>query len=118
MVIGPMMVAKESRFIEEVDNDDLKQFHAAFCKTQQKANRIAVEFNKRLAMIPGVTFSTPRIRFLDCTVYMLYDVSVGRAGVLVEKMLDNTRYKKWNSNNGWTDGMRAGEHLAVGPGRH
>jgi hypothetical protein len=51
--IGPMMVAKESRFIEEVNNDDLKQFHAAFCKTQQKANRIAVEFNKRLAMIPG-----------------------------------------------------------------
>jgi len=74
--------------------------------------------NECKPLIPGVTSSTPRIRFLDCTVYILNDVSVGRAGVLVEKMLDNTRYKKWNSNNGWKDGMRAGEHLAVGPGRH
>ena len=39
-------------------------------------------------------------------------------GVLVEKLLDPARYKKWNSNNGWTDGMRAGEHLAAGPVRY
>jgi hypothetical protein len=68
--VGPVMVAKESRFIEDVNAVDLKQFHEAFCKTQQKANRIADEFNKRLAMIPGVTSSTPRIRFLECSVYL------------------------------------------------
>ena len=40
------------------------------------------------------------------------------SSILVEKMLDPARYKKWNSNNGWTDGMRAGEHLAAGPVRY
>jgi len=26
-------------------------------------------------------------------------------GVLVEKMLDVSKYKKWNSNNGYVDGL-------------
>ena len=51
--VGPAMVAKESRFIEDVTSDDLRVFHEAFCKTQQKADRVAEEFNKRLAAIPG-----------------------------------------------------------------
>ena len=105
--VGPWMVAKESRFAEETGGHihDHRLFHSTFCKTQQKADRIAQEFNLRLTTIPGVNSSTPRIRFLDCHVYILHDEGEGRVGVLVEKMLDVSRYKKWNTNNGGVDGM-------------
>ena len=105
--VGPWMVAKESRYAEETGRHlrDHRQFHATFCKTQQKADRIAREFNIRLATIPGVTSETPRIRFLDCHVYVLHDRGMGTVGVLVEKMLDVSRYKKWNTNNGGVDGV-------------
>lgn len=105
--VGPWMVAKESRFIEDLDNRDLKRFHRAFCETQQTASRIANAFNRQLATIPGVDASTPQIQFLECSVYMLHDQICGKRGVLVEKRLDPKRYKKWNSNNGYVDGMRA-----------
>ena len=38
---------------------------------------------------------------------MLYDNLLGRTGVLVEKMLDTRKlkWKKWNSNNGYVDGL-------------
>ena len=54
-----------------------------------------------------MTSSTPRIKFLDCHVYVLYDNLLGRTGVLVEKMLDTRKlkWKKWNSNNGYVDGL-------------
>ena len=42
---------------------------------------------------------TPRVKFLDCTIYMVEEGGK-RIGVLVEKPLDNRRYTKWNSNNG------------------
>ena len=106
--VGPWMVAKESRYVQEETGGDLRDcrlFHATFCKTQQKADRIAREFNIRLATIPGVTSETPRIRFLDCHVYVLHDRGMGTVGVLVEKMLDVSRYKKWNTNNGGVDGV-------------
>jgi hypothetical protein len=46
--VGPWMVAKESRYAEETSGQlrDHRLFHATFCKTQQKADRIAQEFNK------------------------------------------------------------------------
>jgi hypothetical protein len=100
--VGPWMVAKESRYVEEIGRDlrDDRLFHQTFCKAQQQAERIAREFNFRLAMIPGAGPSTPRIHFLDCHVYVLDIEAMGKVGVLVEKMLDVERYKKWNTNNG------------------
>ena len=104
--IGPWMVAKESRYVEETGNlRDSRVFHSTFCKTQQTADRIAQEFNFRLATIPGVSSSSPRIRFLDCHVYVLQDSIMGKVGLLVEKMLDVSRYQKWNTNNGGIAGV-------------
>uniref|UniRef100_A0A7S2JX26 Alpha-type protein kinase domain-containing protein n=1 Tax=Leptocylindrus danicus TaxID=163516 RepID=A0A7S2JX26_9STRA len=106
--VGPSMVGKESRFIENIDdNRDKKTFHTCFCKTQQLAQRFALAFNKRLANVPFlVAECIPKIEFLDCSVYMIEHPRMGRVGLLVEQMLDIKRfeYKKWNSNNGFVDG--------------
>lgn len=91
--IGPALVAK--------DNRDLKEFHKAFCKTQLRAQDFARVFNEKLATVPGVNQTTPRILFLECSVYMVTDKDAVRLGVLVEKRLDAEKYTKWNSNNGF-----------------
>jgi hypothetical protein len=99
--VGPPMVAKESRFVEDMKNlKDRIEFHRVFCQTQHQAQVLALEFNKRLAAIPGVDSSTPRIEFLACSIYV-----VGGFGYLVEEMIDPARYKKYNSNNGYVDGV-------------
>ena len=76
--VGPWMVAKQNRFIDDENDEDHAQFHRSFCSTQQTAGRIALKFNERLATIPGVTSSTPRIKFLDCQVYLIYDANLAR----------------------------------------
>ncbi len=105
--VGPQLVAKESRFAEDVvgriNNSDRRNFHKVFCKTQQKAQKMADAFNKQLDAIPGASLA-PRVKFLDCSVYVVHDVAAGEVGLLVEKMLDVKAYKKWNSNNGYVDG--------------
>eukprot|EP00951_Prasinocladus_malaysianus_P031837 scaffold307385_cov43-Prasinocladus_malaysianus.AAC.1 len=106
-VVGKRMVAKESRFIEEVNNVDLKQFHQVFCRTQLKAQSFAEEFNRRLAGIPVLAADTPRVSFLSCAVYMVNDIGSGRIGLLVEDMLDQTKYMKWNNNAGFVHGQEA-----------
>ena len=99
-------MAKETRFIEDLDNRDLKEFHKVFCKTQLHAKKFAELFNEKLGRVPGVPPNTPRIQFLDCSVYMLSrGPGAARIGVLVEKMLEVTRYKKWNYNAGFVDGQ-------------
>ena len=127
--VGTPLVAKESRFVEEKATEveaDARKFHRLFCETQRRAQALAIEFNAALGAIPGVTVRTPRVAFLDCSVYVVQDSEWGITGLLVEKMLDDSRYKKWNSNNGFVDGMQraaaahggsapqglGGEHLA------
>ena len=34
--IGPHLVAKESRFIEDINSKDHRKFHEIFCRTQIK----------------------------------------------------------------------------------
>ena len=111
--VGPWMVAKQSRFIDDENTKDQKRFHQSFCSTQQIAERIAQKFNERLATIPGVTSATPRIKFLDCHVYVLDDELLGVTGVLVENKLDTKKlkWKKWKNNNGYVTGMK--HHLAA-----
>eukprot|EP00873_Tetraselmis_striata_P025502 jgi/Tetstr1/445766/TSEL_033414.t1 len=102
--MGEKLVAKESREVEDIKNADLKKFHQVFCVTQGRAAELAHAFNERLSRVPGVGASTPRISFLPCSVYMVRDTAYGRIGLLVEKMLDPVKYKKWNNNCGYVQG--------------
>ena len=112
--VGPWLVAKQSRFVEKLGSNKEREFHKTFCSTQQIAARIAKMFNRKLEEIPGVKENTPRIEFLECRVLTLYDNSLGYIGVLVEKMLDHLKYKKYNSNNGYVEGMSKAQLAAGG----
>lgn len=103
-VVGPALVGKESLYVE--DKSDSISFHKTFCKVQQLSQNVAHRFNRIILQLPGVKRSeTPLITFLDCYVMLL---PIG--GLLVEKMLDHTRYKKFNSNDGYVDGMTVEEY--------
>lgn len=110
------MVAKETKDVERID--EKIAFHTGFAETQDLANYLAIEFNKRLRGIPGFDpVLTPQISFLTCSVLVLRDPNwpTGWRGVLVEKMLDTDifRWTKWNDNNGMVDGVRNHDHLDV-----
>ncbi|CAE8653365.1 unnamed protein product [Polarella glacialis] len=98
--VGPKLVAKETQFIGDLSNGDLKAFHSIFCKTQTQAQMLATKFNDAVSSLPGTAWSAAQIRFLECSVYMVHDQNLGRIGLLVEKMLDPQRYKKWKSKKG------------------
>jgi len=108
-IVGPPLVAKESRLI--LDDDGVgdekarNEFVRTFCSTQQLARRIAEEFNEKLAVTRRVDRATPRITFLDCSVYQLKDDDLGELSVLVEEKLDHDKWFKWNANNGFVEGM-------------
>jgi len=114
--VGPLLVAKEGRFQIDIgiQREDRVNFHRKFCETQIRAQELAIEFNKRLAVLPSVNDSIPRVSFLDCSVYIINDVNLGDVGVLVEKQLDQSRYKKWNDNCGFVDGQASGLEVNVG----
>jgi len=131
-VIGPPLVAKESRFIEEkeekirifsdknlnkisknslspsniedkwVDRDD---FAKRFCKLQYTACNAARMFNLKLDEIKNLDDDTPRISFLECSIYYLNDEKKGDYAVVVEKKLHG-KFQKWNNNNGWHNGQK------------
>jgi hypothetical protein len=102
-VVGGPLVAKESRFLVEENlgsERSRKEFVQTFCSTQQLAKRIAAEFNAKLDSMSRVDNSTPRVAFLDCSIYHLTDNNLGELSVLVEPCLNHLEWKKWNSNNG------------------
>jgi len=110
---GVPLVAKESRFLEDKNNERLKTFQRRFCKVQSIASRYAEAFNKKLREIPGVRSSTPRVNFLDCSVYMVRDESKNVEDAwLVEKMVDYKGYVKFNNNQGYV--FRSGEENPFG----
>ena len=109
-IVGRALVAKESRMVLDTVNDETeiearKQFVRTFIETQQIARRLAVKFNDKLQASPRVHERTPRVSFLDCSIYELDDVEAGILTVLVEEKLDYRKWQKWNSNNGIVDGM-------------
>jgi len=108
--VGPMMVGKESLFVE--DESDSFSFHKTFCIVQQLALKMALQFNRQLVALPGIDkMSTPRISFLNCYVMILHGQKDSSAKfLLVEKMLDHLKYKKWNNNDGYVDGMSLDEY--------
>ena len=106
------MVAKETKHCHRIE--DRIDFHKGFAETQDLANYLAYQFNKRLRGIPNYSpTSTPQLRFLSCSVLLLEDPSWrldgrGVRGVLVEKMLNTDRFcwTKWNDNNGGVNGQK------------
>ena len=108
-IVGKAMVAKESRLILDADGADemaRKDFTATFCKTQQLARRLANDFNAKLKTSYCVDERTPTVNFLDCSIYELDDDNLGVLSILVEDKLDHTKWQKWNSNNGFVEGMK------------
>jgi hypothetical protein len=101
--VGPYLVAKESRFTEDVESatslDQRKSFHQTFLATQSRAQTLAHRFNDKMKGFPGER--QPQVTFLACSVYTVNDPKHGNIGVLVEKRLDPAHYKKYNSNNGY-----------------
>ena len=106
-VVGQPHVAKESRLVLEGGEEVREKFVRTFCRTQQLARRIASEFNRKLDSLFRVDKSTPRVSFLDCSVYELYDEKMGWQSVLVEEKIDHEAWHKWNMNNGYVEGMDA-----------
>jgi hypothetical protein len=106
-VVGQPHVAKESRLVLEGGEEVREKFVRTFCRTQQLARRIASEFNRKLDGLFRVDKSTPRVSFLDCSVYELYDKKMGKQSVLVEEKIDHEAWHKWNMNNGYVEGMDA-----------
>jgi len=112
--VGMKLVGKESLFVE--DNHDSYSFHKTFCKVQQLAQKMARYFNEKMSELPTVDRrATPTIKFLDCFVMILQDQKNYSSAkfLLVEKMLDHTKYKKWNNNDGYVDGMAFDEYQSM-----
>lgn len=98
-LVGPELVAKESRFLEDASRKtsagETRSFHTVFAQTQARAQLMAQEFNRRLSLIPGaVAASAPRVRFLECAVYEVQDANEGTKDYLVERMIDNEAFQK------------------------
>lgn len=110
-IIGPPMVAKVSRLVLGEDEGSVanerarKAFVRTFCSTQQLARRLATEFNEKMNLTLRIDRKTPQVTILDCSIYQLDDTNLGKLSVLVEEKLDHTKWHKWNSNNGYVEGM-------------
>jgi Alpha-kinase family/von Willebrand factor type A domain len=109
-IVGKPLAAKENR-VEIQASDKAKtaaqlRFVRMFCSTQQLARQLAVEFNRKLDECSRrIDCRTPRISFLDCSVYQLFESDSTVTSVLVEERLDSKGWHKWNANNGYVDGM-------------
>lgn len=80
---------------------------------------MARRFNEKLLAIPGIDKKAiPRIEFLDCFVMILQNnQNTSAKFLLVEKMLDHTKYKKWNNNDGYVDDDDDGGHQIFSAGQ-
>lgn len=117
--VGPIMVAKDTKFLQEAPNgqpkevngENAKEFHKVFCKTQIKAQKYAHIFNQKVSMLHKYDALTPRLEFLDCSVYMIETIPMERHGYLVERMLDIQKfeYRKWNDNAGFVCNKLGGQ---------
>ena len=100
-VVGNSLVAKESRFLEDVEKDKIskEKYVRKFCGLQYKARMVANAFNEKLDNLKILDKNTARVSFLDCSVYSLQDKKIGEKLLLVERKLDQ-KFQKWNNNNG------------------
>lgn len=110
---GPVMVAKESRFVEESRDsyDKRMEYHREFMRTQGLAAQMAEAFNNALEslsqhfnahIIETFVRKFPRIKFLEPLVVETTSAE-GEWNVLVEPMLEGN-YEKFNDNMGMVRG--------------
>jgi Alpha-kinase family len=111
--IGPKMVAKQSRFVEEDSSYEARMdYHRQFMRTQAIASALATKFNAAVVAQLALTATTstttttrrrriPTIRFLDPLVFELTDArNQQEVNQLVEEMLVGP-YVKFNNNTGF-----------------
>lgn len=101
--VGTQLVSKLSKYVHKQRQD--VEFHKMFCTTQYEASLLAAAFNDCIKALPGYNSdTTPVIKFLDCTVYVVWHKGE-KKGFLTEKMLGASKYIKWNSNGGYVNGQ-------------
>mmetsp|Transcript_13076 Transcript_13076/g.15939 ORF Transcript_13076/g.15939 Transcript_13076/m.15939 type:complete len:195 (+) Transcript_13076:596-1180(+) len=114
---GPVMVAKESRFVDESENDDSydkrMEYHKEFMRTQGMAASMAKEFNAALEsiskhfqepqIVENYIQNIPNLKFLEPFVVETNSEGI-EYNVLVEPMLEE-EYKKFNDNMGLVRGQ-------------
>jgi hypothetical protein len=105
-VVGAPMVSKESRYIDDSSDGVLgdwkarDKFAKRFCKMQHKARTAAQLFNEKLNSIDTLDPNTPRVSFLDCSVYYVTPPVGEEVATIVERRLEG-KFSKWNNNNGF-----------------
>jgi hypothetical protein len=115
--IGPVMVAKESRFVsEDADYGERLNFHRSFMRTQAIAAKFAKQFNNAIDALK-VHFPSPqahdwierfpRIEFLEPFCVNVYDEKLHSYCFLIEPMLEG-EYVKFNNNMGYVKGGTQG----------
>ncbi|KAL7539511.1 hypothetical protein ACHAXR_009359, partial [Thalassiosira sp. AJA248-18] len=117
--VGKVMVAKESRFVE--DEESKESFHTDFCRVQHKAKELAQLFNEAVTKAPLLQPSQdevslpPPLDFLRCSVYEYTNDNGVRCGLLVERYLKG-KFTKYNGNNGYVNDSHDGTviDLAIG----
>ena len=110
--IGPVFVAKESRFTEDLNDDNSSTnydylrshrhyYHKSFLRTQATSQRFAKMFNATLETFHQLKeVSYPTISFVDPLVFELEDTTKARTyNVLVEPMITG-KYQKFTTNFG------------------
>lgn len=102
--VGKSLVAKNSIYNE--DGRSKEKFHTDFCRSQQKAWELAVQFNRAVDKAPLLKPAKdevslpPPISFLQCNVYEYEDHYGSKCGLLVENFLHG-KFTKFSSNNGY-----------------
>ena len=107
--IGPVMVAKESRFVEDINDDSTTNYlhshrhhyHKSFMRTQATASKFASMFNESLGKLDQLAcIRYPTISFIDPMIFELEDGEAGKIyNILVEPMIEG-KYKKFSNNFG------------------
>jgi hypothetical protein len=101
--VGSSLVAKQSKHTGRLKRDPAA-FHVRFIRTQMKAQKMARNFNMKLAKLEGCV-PIPRVEFLSCSVYTYTDGQGKAVAFLAEPCIDSDRYRKWNDNAGRVDGI-------------
>lgn len=118
--VGKMMVAKESKFVED-DEERNEKFHTHFCRVQDKARDLSKEFNRAVKKSPLLMPTEeegcrpPAIHFLKTQVYEYYNDRNECCGILVEKFLKG-KFTKYTGNNGYVKKV-AGPKIDLAVGR-
>jgi len=106
--IGPVMVAKESRFIEEeASYDQRHKFHEKFMQTQALASQYSAFFNEAIQKLEEkkvLSQRNPKIEFLKPLLVEVKDEKLTNYCFLIEEMLVG-RYEKFNNNKGYVKGQ-------------